>query len=102
MNEVEGEGIDGEPLDEDEVTEDFIDADEDCGILNPAPDVEFAEPLRPQPAHDRTVENNKAIGGMRRPRRAVEILGLRSWGRKVRRIFDTFVKANPHLVNACL
>ena len=46
-DEAGDESIDGEPLDEDEATDDVVGVDEDDGILNPAPDVEFAEPLRP-------------------------------------------------------
>ena len=74
------------------------DSDADNDEFEVEPTVRFANPLRPQPVDVRAEENKTAIGGMRHPKRAVSRLGLRSWGRQVRRIFDDYLRTQPHLV----
>ena len=77
---ISDEDIDGGPLSEADATEDFLALDTDEGIIDAAPALRFVEPLRPQPVHARVAENDRAIGGMRRPRRAVDKLKLRTLG----------------------
>ena len=66
------------------------------------PTVRFPNPLRPQPIDVRAEENRAAIGGMRRPKRAVKRLGLQKWGKRVREIFDQYLTKHPEMVKTCV
>ena len=71
-------------------------------ITDVVPRVLFHAPLKPHADIQRELENSRAYGGMRNPRRAVDRLGLAKCGHLVRDVIDTFIDERPHLTDDCV
>ena len=73
----------------------------DAVIKDVAPKALFHTPLKPHADVEREVENARAYGGMRNPRKAVDRLGLAACGHLVRDVIDSFTHERPHLTRDC-
>ena len=64
---------------------------------------EMTDSLRPQAAAKKVLENQQAVGGMRRPQWSnSRIPSLGDFGNKVRNFLDEFLNQHPELENQCI